>query len=191
VIEDHQLPDDDCTSGFTVKRSGGTRFMVTAGHCFTLGESIRGGTGIDWGTVTDRAGFPAKDMELIGGTTYSGFIYVGDHVGTGVDIEGAGDPLVSANYCVSGFEADESCGHEALALNAQACGEAGCTNNLVRATDEVTDVGDSGAPFYFKTNGHYYLRGLYIGFSAANGVLYAHKWSTVRDTFDVTIVTGS
>ena len=26
---------------------------------------LRGGTGIDWGTVTDRAGFPAKDMELI------------------------------------------------------------------------------------------------------------------------------
>jgi len=92
----------ECTSGLTVRKtSNSTKYMVTAGHCFFLNETVYGGTGLDWGDIDFLASFPAKDMELIGGTSYAGRIFTGGATGVATAIVNAGDPIVGYGYCAA------------------------------------------------------------------------------------------
>jgi hypothetical protein len=101
--------DAACTSGFTVKKATGTKYMVTAGHCFSLSASIEGGTGLSWGMVVQRAAFPDKDAELIGAGTYTFRFYRGSIVGALEDVDGAGNPAVGNTYCASGMMSGTDC----------------------------------------------------------------------------------
>jgi hypothetical protein len=70
-------PNPRCSAGYTVRNAVGTLFMVTAGHCFSNGQTAvteLGGRVV--GTVSGN-GLPSQDMELIGGQSYSPFIYTG------------------------------------------------------------------------------------------------------------------
>jgi hypothetical protein len=179
--------DGACTSGFTVKKSSGTKYMVTAGHCFSLSASVEGGTGLSWGMVTQRAPFPAKDAELIGAGTYTHEFYRGALVGTLEDVSGAGNPAVGNTYCASGMWTGTDCNWFMTDLDAEGCWDDGCTDNLAKAEGTAADHGDSGGPLYIKIDGTYRVRGILVGELGAFG--YFTKWSTIRDTFDVTIVT--
>jgi hypothetical protein len=50
--------------------------------------------------------------------------------------------------------------------------------------------GDSGAPFYLPVTGGVSIRGMVLGHSNVNNDSFDHKWSTIRDTFVVSIVTA-
>lgn len=184
-------PSARCSGGYTVKNAAGTRFMVTAGHCFTNGQTAvteLGGRVV--GTVSGN-GLPSQDMELVGGQSYAPYIYVGGvNSTTGNHIASAGDPVVGFNdYCHSGRTTGENCGHTANSVTATVCTSSGCKSPVIAFTGgNQPQGGDSGSPFYVKsTSGtDKHIRGHII---AGDGTTsYAEKWSRVSARFGVTIV---
>ena len=180
-----------CSSGFTVKNSAGTRFMTTAGHCFTNGQTVRtelGGRIV--GTVSGR-GLPNYDMERIGGQSYAPRIYTGGtNSATSLPVVGAGDSSVGyTNYCHSGRTTGENCGHKATSNFAQVCTSSGCKYPVTAFTGgNLPQGGDSGSPFYVKDSSRVWIRGLII---AGDGTTsYAEKYSRIASFLGVSIVTG-
>jgi hypothetical protein len=184
-------PSARCSSGYAVKNSAGTRFMVTAGHCFSNGQNAvteLGGRLV--GTVSGN-GLPSQDMEIISGQSYGSSIFVGGvNSSTGNHIASAGDPVVGyTDYCHSGRTTGEHCGHRADSVTATVCTSSGCKSPVIAFTGGyLPQGGDSGSPFYVKsTSGSdKHIRGHVI---AGNGTTsYAEKWSRVAARFGVTIV---
>lgn len=181
-----------CSSGYTVKNSAGTRFQVTAGHCFTNGQTARTELGgVVVGTVTGN-GLPSKDMELIKGKSYGSYIYTGGvNSTTAAHVASAADPVVGfANYCHSGRTTGERCGHKVVSVTATVCTSSGCKSPVIAFTGGVLPQGgDSGSPFYVgSTSGSdKHIRGHII--AVGGSVAYAEKWSRVQSRFGVSIVT--
>lgn len=180
-----------CSSGFAVQNGSGTRFMVTAAHCFPQDATVFSPEGgWNWGTVVNRGPFPEWDMELIGNSTYGSFIYVGDSTGTASHVINAGDPVVGfTGYCRSGQTSFQQCGSRVDSLFGQLCDSSGCTYGLIAYTGGgASQGGDSGAPYYLPGSSGVYIRGLHVGRSSS-GTMYAEKWSSVSSHFGVSIVT--
>ncbi|HEU4421745.1 MAG TPA: hypothetical protein VFR67_04295 [Pilimelia sp.] len=183
-------PSARCSSGYTVQNSAGTRFMVTAGHCFTNGQTAvteLGGRVV--GTVSGN-GLPSQDMEIISGQLYSPFIYVGGvDSSTGHHVASAADSVVGFNnYCHSGRTTGENCGHTSLSNDALVCTSSGCKSPVTSFNGgTLPQGGDSGSPFYALsvsgTDKH--IRGHVI--AGGGGTFYAEKWSRVAARFGVTI----
>jgi len=185
-------PNPRCSSGYTVKNSAGTRFMVTAGHCFSNGQTAvteLGGRVV--GTVSGN-GLPSQDMELIGGQSYSPFIYVGGvNSSTGAHVASAANPVVGFNnYCHSGRTTGENCGHTVNSVSATVCTTSGCKSPVIAFTGgNLSQGGDSGSPFYANSVSapDKHIRGHII---AGDGVTaYAELWSRVSARYGVSIVT--
>jgi hypothetical protein len=186
-----------CSAGYAVKNSAGTRFMVTAGHCWANGTQVRTESGANvFGTVSGRQlptfnGQP-KDMELIGGSSYSGRVYNGGIFST------TSNPVVAAggasvgynNYCHSGRTTGENCGHTATSTTATVCTSSGCKTNVIQFTGGVMiQPGDSGGAFYAKdSNNGVWIRGNVIASDGVTG--WAESWTKVASTYGVSIVTG-
>lgn len=185
-----------CSSGYSVKNSAGTRFMVTAGHCYANGATVyteNGGRVV--GTVRGRAlasltGEPL-DMELLGGQSYGTRVYTG-----GVDSTSS-LPVVSAgaasvgysNYCHSGRTTGERCGHTATSTTGQVCTSSGCKSPVIVYTGgTIQQGGDSGGAFYSKNSTGVYIRGHVIASNSTTG--YVQPWAQVANRYAVTIVTG-
>jgi hypothetical protein len=188
VTASHNVPW--CSTGFSVKNGAGTRFMVTAGHCFTNGTSVYAETGgAPMGTVSGN-GLPSQDMELIGGRSYGSSIYVGGVTSsTGNPVVAAADPVVGFNqYCHSGRTTGENCGHTATSVNAQVCTSSGCKAPVIAFTGgALPQGGDSGSPFYAKSGSNVHIRGIII--AVGGNTAYAEKWSRISSRFGVSIVT--
>lgn len=185
-----------CSSGYTVKNSAGTKFMVTAGHCFSSGASVSTESGGNaYGTVSNRhlptVSGDARDMELIGGKSYSGRIFTGGvDSATSIPVVSAGEAVVGyTNYCHSGRTTGENCSHKAASISAQVCTSSGCKSPVIAFTGGVQPQGgDSGSPFYAKDSSGAWIRGHVI---AGDGTTsYAEKWTNVASTLGVSIVTG-
>lgn len=185
-------PNPRCSSGYTVQNSAGTRFQVTAGHCFVDGETAvteLGGRVV--GSISGN-GLPSQDMELISGQSYSPFIYIGGvDSSTGAHVASAGDPVVGfANYCHSGRTTGENCGHTATSVTATVCTSSGCKSPVIAFTGGVLPQGgDSGSPFYANSVSapDKHIRGHVI--AIGGGTAYAELWSRVASRFGVTIAT--
>jgi hypothetical protein len=185
-----------CSAGYVVKNAGGTRFMVTAGHCYANGATVLTESGArTFGTVSNRrlptVSGHAQDMELIGGQSYGTRIYTGGVTSTtSLPVVGAGSAAVGfANYCHSGRTTGENCGHTATSLNGQTCTATGCKSPVVVFTGGTAPAGgDSGSPFYVKDASSSWIRGHVI---SGDGVTsYAQGWPSVAAAYGVTIVTG-
>lgn len=181
-----------CSSGFVVRNGAGTRFMVTAGHCFLAGAAVRStGGGFAMGTVVNRAPFPAWDMELLGGASYGTFVYRGDLNGVGIHVVAAADPVVNfLGYCRSGQTTAENCNQRTTSLTAQLCDASGCTNDMISYNNGgLSAGGDSGAPYYIYSvdNASVHIRGIHIG--RIGSTMYAEKWSKISARFGVSIQT--
>jgi hypothetical protein len=179
-----------CTTGFTVSK-GGPLFLVTAGHCYLLGDRpYSPGNGLVFGQVNYRASFPQRDMELVGGGSYTNAIYVGNLTGSSMTVTSAADTVWSYNnYCYSGAVTAENCGKTVYSTNAVGCDDLGnCTFGMVSLTGGGMPLsGDSGAPLYTRGSS-VGIRGLTIG--KQTNIMFAEKWSTIVNTFGVTIYTG-
>ena len=181
-----------CSTGFTVQNGAGTRFQVTAGHCFSNGTNVYTENGGRWmGSVSGNGISVGQDMELIGGSSYWGYIYTGGvDSTTGVPVVAAADPVVGyADYCHSGRTTGANCGHKVNSVTAQVCTQTGCKSPVIAFTGGVQSApGDSGSPFYVRGSGNVHARGIIL---AGNGTTsYAEKWSRIASRFGVSITTG-
>jgi len=185
-----------CSAGYTVQNSVGTRFMVTAGHCFNNGASVLTESGANWfGTVSNRR-LPtvtgdASDMELVGGSSYAGRVYTGGVFSTtSGPVVAAGTAYVGyTDYCHSGRTTGENCGHTANSINAQVCTQSGCKSPVIAFTGgTMIQGGDSGGTFYAKDgSGGIWIRGNVIASDGTTG--WAEPWTTISPTLGVSIVT--
>jgi hypothetical protein len=183
-------PSARCSGGYVVKNSAGTRYLVTAGHCFSNGQvAVTENTGVTVGTTWGN-GLPSQDMEILYGQSYGTSIYTGGvDSSTGAHVASAADPVVGFNnYCHSGRTTGENCGHTVISTNATVCTSSGCKSPVTAFQGgNLPQPGDSGSPFYaLSTSGpDRHIRGHII---AGNGTTeYAEKWSRVAARFGVTI----
>ena len=180
-----------CSTGYTVQNSVGTRFMVDAGHCFSNGQTaVTENGGLIEGSASGNGLSVGRDMVLLGGQSYSPFIFTG-----GVDdavtshIAGAGDPVVGFNdYCTSGRTTGANCGHTDLDNNATVCTQTGCKSPVIAYNGGfLPQGGDSGAPFYVHAGTDQHIRGHHI--AGGGGTSYAELFSSVANRYGVRIVT--
>jgi hypothetical protein len=186
-----------CSSGFAVQNSAGTRFMVTAGHCFANGVTVLTESGRNtYGTVSNRR-LPtvtghAQDMELIGGQGYWGRVFTGGvDSSTSAPVVAAGTAFVGYNdYCTSGRTTGENCGHTATSISGQVCTQTGCKSPvIVYNGGTLPQGGDSGGAFYAKdTSGNIWIRGHHI--AGGGGTSYATPWLETQAAYGVSIVLG-
>ena len=185
-----------CSAGYTVTNSSGTRWMVSAGHCYAIGTRVNTESNLRYfGTVTNRAlaslGQAGLDMELLSGSSYAGRIFTGGVTSsTSIPVVASGSASVGYNnYCHSGRTTGENCGHTAVSTTAQVCTQTGCKSPVIAFTGGVlSQGGDSGSPFYAKDSRGAWIRGHVI---AGNGsTSYAETWNKVAARYGVSIVTG-
>jgi hypothetical protein len=185
-----------CSAGYVVQNSAGTRFMVTAGHCYANGATVQVESGARTvGTVSNRrlptVSGHAQDMELIGGQSYGTRIYTGGVTSTtSLPVVGAGSAVVGfADYCHSGRTTGEHCGHTATSTTGQTCTATGCKSPVTVFTGGTQPAGgDSGSPFYVKNSTSSWIRGHVI--SGDGTTSFAQGWPSVAAAYGVSIVTG-
>ncbi|MFL6101576.1 MAG: hypothetical protein ACJ71T_16640 [Actinomycetales bacterium] len=186
-----------CSTGYAVQNSAGTRFMVTAGHCFANGTTVFTESGLHTeGVVANRRlaslGNGPIDMELLTGQGYWGRVFTGGVTSsTSAPVVAAGAAFVGyTNYCHSGRTTGEQCGHTANSTTAQVCTTTGCKSPVIAYTGGVVQQGgDSGGAFYAKdSNGGIWIRGHVIAGNSTTG--YVEPWTQVASTYGVSIVTG-
>ena len=180
-----------CSSGFVVQK-GGQRFLTTAGHCFPLGANVlTTGGNLSVGTVVQKGPLQSSDMALIGGKSYGSSIFVGAaNSSAGKHVSGAGDPVVGfTQYCRSGQTTLEQCGQTVQSVNAQVCTQTGCKGPMIAYTGNLSQPGDSGAPFYvYSVDGaNVFIRGMAVASGATTS--FAEKWSRISSNLGVSIVT--
>ncbi|MDG4767920.1 hypothetical protein O7632_28055 [Solwaraspora sp. WMMD406] len=186
-----------CSAGYAVQNGAGTRFSVTAGHCFANGINVLTESGANpYGVVSNRrlptVSGHAQDMELVGGRSYSGRIFTGGVTSTSsAPVVAAGTAYVGfTDYCHSGRTTGEHCGHTATSITGQVCTSTGCKSPVIVFNGGTQPAGgDSGSPFYVKdTSGGAWIRGNVI---AGNGTTsYAERYIDVAAAYGVSIVTG-
>jgi len=185
-----------CSSGYAVRNGFGTRFSVTAGHCFANGATVVTESGANtYGTVSNRrlptvTGHP-MDMELVGGQSYAGRVYTGGVTSTSsIPVVAAGTAYVGYNdYCHSGRTTGEHCGHTATSITAQVCTSSGCKWPVIAFTGgTMIQGGDSGGTFYAKNSSGAWIRGNVIATDGVTG--WATPWTVVSAEYGVSIVTG-
>jgi hypothetical protein len=186
-----------CSTGYAVQNSSGTRFMVTAGHCYADGTSVNTESNLRTvGTVQNRAlavlGSGPIDMELLGGQSYWGRVFTGGVTSSSsAPVVAAGTAYVNYNnYCHSGRTTGEQCGHTATSITAQVCTTTGCKSPVIAYVGGVVQQGgDSGGAFYAKdSNGGVWIRGHVIAGNSTTG--YVEPWTQVAARYGVSIVTG-
>jgi hypothetical protein len=180
-----------CTTGFTVIHAG-SRYELTAGHCFPTGSSnaLYNGPGLS-GYYMGYAWWQADtmvDAELVSGSSYSAYIYISES--NWAHVTSAGDPVVNmGGYCASGINSGETCSHTDTSNSATVC-EGGylCAVNVsVFQGGGQTQEGDSGAPVYLRS-GDVAARGMLIAI-AAGSIFWAEDWSQLSNYFGLSIAT--
>jgi hypothetical protein len=182
-----------CTSGFTVVRSG-VRGSVSAGHCFSNGQSVYSGPEF-YGTTSGESGYPAYDMIRVGSSTetYDNRIHVDPCCPSVRDVTGRGNPAVGTSVCLSGMVTRAVCAVIVRRLDGELCDSSGdCTPDLIYSTKPGSVIrapGDSGAPMYTRpTTSTATIRGMHIG-GARTDESYAEKISNIEAHLGVTVAT--
>lgn len=180
-----------CSSGYPVKNSAGTRFMVTAGHCFPEGffvftESGRHIYGNVSGRRLESIDGSRRDMELVGPQDNFGAVFIGGVTSpVAMPIVAYGDTAVGfSNYCYSGRTTGEQCGKRATSTTATVCTPTGCKSPVIAFVNGQMPLGgDSGAPFYAQSLGAAFIRGHIISANPTTG--YAESYPRVASTYGV------
>ncbi|WP_154675235.1 S1 family peptidase [Parafrankia elaeagni] len=184
-----------CTSNFTYTSNVyGTRFVATAGHCFSSGAAVTSG-GNFVGNVVFRS-FPNPDAEMIyaAGQTYTNRVYSDPGEPTSRVVTGKVNPGVNEYICSDGSYTLAKCGAQIINTNEQLCDSAGCTTNLTQTFnfDSFCQHGDSGGPWYQRSGSSNALAsGMHVGGWAAYGGISCvlHKISTIESILQATLLT--
>ena len=185
-----------CSTGFTVRKPSGARFITTAAHCFSVGATVRTPTLTFVGTVAQRGTLNSpffwvnRDVELIGGSSYGARVYTGGVFSTtSRGVIGAGDPVAGfTGYCSSGQTSGEQCQQTVQSTSAMVCTQTGCKWPVIQYVGGPANPGDSGGSFYLPSgSSSAWARGAVI---AGNGVTsYAEPWNRIASAMGVTIAT--
>ena len=185
-----------CSTGFTVRKPSGARFITTAAHCFSVGATVRTPTLTFVGTVAQRGTLNSpffwvnRDVELIGGSSYGARVYTGGVFSTtSRGVIGAGDPVAGfTGYCSSGQTSGEQCQQTVQSTSAMVCTQTGCKFPVIQYVGGPARPGDSGGSFYLPSgSSSAWARGAVI---AGNGVTsYAEPWSRISSSMGVSIAT--
>jgi hypothetical protein len=181
-----------CTSGYSIG-VGSSHYMVTAGHCYSPGTTVLGGTGISWGTILYRNNYPTTDVELIGGSSYSGQIYTSSTASMAV--KGYIQSLVgSYPYCVSGAVTGTNCAYTETAENQSYTDSVGTTTGLVILQGNGgAFFGDSGAPAYGVSSGYAFIFGSVVAgeYLCGSCRVWIEPYHTrVQSLYNAGLVTG-
>ena len=179
-----------------MKNSAGTRWMVTAGHCFANGTIVKTESGANVeGTVTARTlaslGGGPIDVEFLGRQ-----VLRRPHLHRRCDQHqqhpggGAGTAYVGyTNYCHSGRTTGEQCGHTATSITAQVCTATGCKSPVIAYTGGIVQQGgDSGGAFYAKDATGAWIRGHVIAGNSITG--YIEPYTEITKRWAVTASLG-
>jgi hypothetical protein len=189
-----------CTTSFTVKNGAGTKYLLTAGHCFANGVSAESPGNHDLqGIVQNRlcvgSGY---DIEELHSSTYAGEIYVGAGGGTGSVVTSAGNPGLNVTYHYSGqttldntvipFDLDSP-------VDFGVTDGCGVVQHVVSAQNSAglcpVRGGDSGGPMYLPgSSGTNAIRGIVLGLTPDQTVCFFEKWTQIASGLGVTIVPG-
>lgn len=182
-----------CTSAFTAILPSGEKGSVSAGHCFSNGQTIRSGS-TAYGEAAGESNFPTFDMIRIKpqGESFTRAVYGTPGSPSVRDVTGAENPSAGELLCVSGMVSEQICDVEVINLNAEFCDASGCTPNLAKARKNGTNVtrpGDSGGPVYRRDGNDAKIRGMIIAFDAPESSLF-HKVNTIKDHLGITSIGG-
>jgi hypothetical protein len=182
-----------CVLGFNA-RAGATRYIVTAGHCTSLGGSWYGVGGY----IGPSAGssFPGNDYGLIRVASADALSTpLVDRYSSGVDvtITGATTPPVGSSVCYSSPIAGWRCG-SVLGINQTVCYPEGCVTGLIR-TSMCPEPGASGAPVVTNPGTGTRVRavGLVAGGSGnctSGGTTWVQPIAEPLAAYGLTLVTG-
>jgi hypothetical protein len=190
------ITTNTCTTTFIVRRnSDGRRGGLSAGHCFTNGNSIYSSTQF-WGTAWGEYDYPRFDMIGIAsaGETYDNRIHVDPCCPSVRDVTSRRHPAVNDSVCLSGMVTRAVCGLIVNNLFATFCDEAGCTPGLMqmrRANDVTGRRGDSGGPVYMRTGpSTAAAMGLIVAATDGGRNVLAEKLGSFESHLGVTVITS-
>jgi hypothetical protein len=143
-----------CSSGYIIRTTTTPvqRRMVSAGHCFALGATVRN-NGDTVGTVVTRQLVErGRDFEFIGGRTYQPFMYTGGPGSLGGQaIKGSKLSGVGLGVCTNGATSGQNCAGVVIAIDICVTfsdGVTTCVLDEAESTDgsQMSRAGDSGGP---------------------------------------------
>ncbi|WP_212825855.1 hypothetical protein [Catellatospora sp. TT07R-123] len=188
--------NNTCTAGFTVRRnSDGAKGVVTAGHCFTNGQSVYSGPQYV-GVASGEYGYPDFDMiaVLSSTETFDNVIHSDPCCPVQRNIIGRYNPRIGDLFCQSGMKTRATCNIEVLDLLDKLCDADGCTTGLMsgwRNNEVLSQGGDSGAPVYLRSGStNAYAIGMHLGSRNANTVVLSHRIATTEGHLGVTLLTA-
>lgn len=182
-----------CTLGFNA-HSGAGRYVLTAGHCITAGQTWYGVGGFI-GTTAGYS-FPANDYGAIrvqSADALSTPLVDRYTSGSDVTIIGVANPTVGMSVCYSSPATGWRCG-SITATNQTVCYPEGCIFQVFRM-NICAEAGADGAPVVTNPGSGTEVRavGLIIGGSgncSAGGTTFAQPISEVLSVYGLTLYTG-
>ncbi|MBB4963923.1 S1 family peptidase [Saccharothrix violaceirubra] len=152
--DDLNYPAGGCSAGFNMRNNAGQRFVLTAGHCGSAGQVVRGQGNVVIGVVA-AAFFPTWDDALIS-VTNTGYWIQGPWVdvnppnGGIITVSGYSNSPVGTAICKSGRTTKLTCG--VITAKSQTVTYSGGTTvyDLVRH-NACVEPGDSGGSNFRNT----------------------------------------
>jgi hypothetical protein len=183
-----------CSLGFNARSSGGTRYVITAGHCTNLGGTWSGAGGTI-GTVAGSS-FPTNDYGVIRVSSSSAVSTpLVDRYSSGSDVTvtGAVTASVGMGVCRSGSTTGWRCG-SVLSTNQTVCYSQGCVYQMIR-TNVCAEPGDSGGSLVTNPGSGSRVQavGLTSGGSgncSSGGITYFQPITEPLSAYGLTLYTG-
>jgi len=183
-----------CSLGFNARNSGGTRYVITAGHCGNLGGTWSG----VGGTIGPVAGssFPTNDYARIQVTSSAAVSTpLVDRYSSGSDVTVAGSAAAGngAAVCRSGSTTGWRCG-SITGLNQTVCYSQGCVYQTIR-TNVCAEPGDSGGSLVTNPGSgtRVQAQGMTSGGSgncSSGGTTYYQTVTEALSVYGLTLYTG-
>lgn len=183
-----------CSVGFNARSSGGTRYVITAGHCVSSSGTFSG-TG---GTLGPGAGsvFPGQDRGRVQVTAAAAVStpQVSRYSSGGtVTVAGATAAGVGAAVCRSGSTTGWRCG-TILQRNATVCYQQGCVTGTIR-TNVCAQPGDSGGSLVTSggSGARVQAQGMTSGGSGnctTGGIIFFEPVTRALSAWGLTLFTG-
>lgn len=166
-----------CSTAFNATQ-GNAKYVVTAGHCGSVGNAFYQGSN-SIGLMAKKYQGDETDAALIGTNVnlgYSSKVYTGSsYGGTLTSWQDSSDDVVGESVCVSGYKTGVSCG--TIQSRSASGTVGGISYSNLRSASYTSEGGDSGGTVYY--NG--VLKGVHKGTLTNNNRVYTQvEWALKR-----------
>lgn len=144
-----------CTTGFAVLTNSGEGRILTAAHCYNVGDTITDGVGQVIGrAVAEQRTNDALLIDPVASPATIGKVFTGPHnSNTFRWVGGATAPTVGESVCASGSVSGERCGSIVQTKVSAYCSDNNayvCVGFLSAKDGHLSANGDSGGPIFVK-----------------------------------------